>query len=346
MMTPRPLPLFVDIVRQAAVTDPVLAASALRGARRYGDARRIPRSPPDATWQSHGISFSQRGLAGPPVLLVPSLINPHWVLDLDEDRSLQAHLAAAGFRAILIDWGKPKGRGGDDPASLEALIDERLRPAVLEMDSPPHIVGYCLGGTIGAGLAGCAPHASLTLIATPWHFTRYPRQTRDHCAALWQNVAPAWSDSGVVPIELFQSIFWAIDPLAIVSKFAAIADLAADDQILMRFARLEDWAGDGAALPFGIARQLFEQLIGDDLTGSGRWQVSGTVVDPLRLTAPCLQILAARDKIAPAETALDALPTIQCSSGHVGMLVGKRAPSEAWQHLVNHLASARQTLAP
>ncbi|NKB15862.1 MAG: hypothetical protein HC774_01395 [Sphingomonadales bacterium] len=64
---------------------------------------------PDDIWQTRGLTLTQRGRAGPLVVLIPSLINPHWVLDLDSDRSLQAHLAAQGFRAILVDWGSADG---------------------------------------------------------------------------------------------------------------------------------------------------------------------------------------------------------------------------------------------
>ena len=46
-----------------------------------------------------------------PVLLVPSLINRHYVLDLLPDRSFAGWLVAQGHDVFLVDWGTP---GGED----------------------------------------------------------------------------------------------------------------------------------------------------------------------------------------------------------------------------------------
>ena len=45
--------------------------------------------------------------AGPPVLVVPSLINRAYILDLAPGRSLLRWLAAQGLRPLLLDWGAP-----------------------------------------------------------------------------------------------------------------------------------------------------------------------------------------------------------------------------------------------
>ena len=47
------------------------------------------------------------GGSGPPVVFVPSLINPPHVLDLAEANSLLRWLAAQGVRPLLVDWGTP-----------------------------------------------------------------------------------------------------------------------------------------------------------------------------------------------------------------------------------------------
>src|SRR5438270_6768189 len=86
---PRPLPLFLELVREVSARDPQLAADALAGLRTYEQAPRRERPPPkpevaclrDATLRDHG------GV-GPPAVLVPSLINPPRSLDRDELVSL------------------------------------------------------------------------------------------------------------------------------------------------------------------------------------------------------------------------------------------------------------------
>ncbi|MBC7135574.1 MAG: alpha/beta hydrolase, partial [Oceanibaculum nanhaiense] len=49
----------------------------------------------------------KRRRTGRPVLVVPSLINRAYILDLTEQRSFMRDLAARGFRPYLVDWGQP-----------------------------------------------------------------------------------------------------------------------------------------------------------------------------------------------------------------------------------------------
>src|SRR5690606_35032477 len=49
----------------------------------------------------------QRRKSGRPVLVVPSLINRAYILDLTAQRSFMRDLAARGFRPYLVDWGQP-----------------------------------------------------------------------------------------------------------------------------------------------------------------------------------------------------------------------------------------------
>ena len=46
--SPRPLPLFLELLRQAGRDDPILARSALRGLDAYAAAPRTERAPPSA----------------------------------------------------------------------------------------------------------------------------------------------------------------------------------------------------------------------------------------------------------------------------------------------------------
>ena len=47
---------------------------------------------------------------GPPVLIVPSLINRAYILDLAPGRSMLRWLAAQGLRPLLLDWGSAGAR--------------------------------------------------------------------------------------------------------------------------------------------------------------------------------------------------------------------------------------------
>ena len=82
---PRPLPLFLELVRETAQHDPELAKDALAGLRAYerSPRRERPASKPEIA-RVRGASLRDHGGEGIPAVLVPSLINPTRILDLDE----------------------------------------------------------------------------------------------------------------------------------------------------------------------------------------------------------------------------------------------------------------------
>src|SRR5687768_6481675 len=106
---PRPLPLFLSMLRSETAASPRRLTAALAGLRRYQEAPRSP--PPDpapAIAEAEGAKLRDyrpaRG-SGPPILVIPSLINPPNILDLGGGRSLLRWLAARGHRPLLVDWG-------------------------------------------------------------------------------------------------------------------------------------------------------------------------------------------------------------------------------------------------
>src|SRR5690348_10267113 len=99
---PRPLPLFLELVREVSARDPQLAAEALAGLRAYESAPRRERPPPKAEFaRVRGACLRDHGGEGLPAVLVPSLINPPRILDLDEQVSLAGAMAGMGRRALL-----------------------------------------------------------------------------------------------------------------------------------------------------------------------------------------------------------------------------------------------------
>lgn len=332
---PRPLPLFLDLVRRVAEGDPELAARALAGVRRYAEVRRDTDERQIETVRLGPLDARIAGAAGPPVVLIPSLINPAWIMDLDAERSLLHWLGAQGYQAMLLDWGVPTPE--DAARGLAEHVTERLIPALAALGEPAHLVGYCLGGVLAMAAAALQPARSLTLMATPWHFSEYGGEARQALAALWAGHRDASAQLGLLPLEVLQAAFWGLDPERSVVKFAALAECADDDPRLVAFARLEDWANGGAPLTHASGRDLFETLITVDATGAGRWRVGGRIIDPATLRCRAHQFTAENDRIAPTETAARAIRATACPSGHVGMMVGSRARDGCWLPLAQWL---------
>src|SRR5689334_19804272 len=121
---PRPLPLFLELVRRVSEQEPELAREALAGLRAYESAERRSRpAPKPEVARVRGACLRDHGGEGPAAILIPSLINPPRILDLDAQVSLADAVARMGCRALLLDWGKADERKELDVAGhVEQLL--------------------------------------------------------------------------------------------------------------------------------------------------------------------------------------------------------------------------------
>jgi polyhydroxyalkanoate synthase len=315
---PRPLPLFLELLRNIAERDPALARDALAGLRAYESAERRPRpEPKPEIARADGACLRDYGGDGPPALLVPSLINPPRILDLDEQVSLAGAVSRMGRRAMLLDWGLASERRELDVAGH---VEHLLLPLISSIGEPTAVIGYCLGGTMAIAAANLIECERITTLAAPWHFARYPEASRSALIDMWRHSEAPSRDFGALPMEVLQASFWSLDPERTVRKFAEFGQLDPQSAEAQRFVDLEDWANEGEPLPYPTARELIEDMFERDLPGSGEWHVGGGGVTD-RLRAPLLNLTAERDRIAPAST-VAAGESIGIASGHVGMIVG------------------------
>ncbi|MCH8684976.1 alpha/beta fold hydrolase [Pedomonas mirosovicensis] len=345
---PHPLGFYLSQLLCRTAADPGQAARLerfLTALRRYqAHPWRRDLLPPPAVAEAGSARLLAYGGSGPAVVFVPSLINPAWVLDLSAQRSLMRWLATQGLRPFLVDWGTPgpEERGFD----LNAYVTRRLLPLIEQLGEPVTLAGYCLGGTLGVAAACLSPQVErLALLAAPWVFSAYDDQPRQDLAAFAAQWEPLAESLGVFPAEALQIAFWALDPDLLERKFARFAaydpaSLQAED-----FIALEDWANSGPPLSLPAARQCFEAFFGRDEPGLGAWRIGETAIDPARLTLPALVISASGDRIVPQASSsplschLSRASALCVEAGHVGMIVGRRAPALLWEPLARWLLS-------
>jgi polyhydroxyalkanoate synthase len=316
---PRPLPLFLELVRRVSEREPELAAKALQGLTKYQQAKRGTLRPERPVVAGVGAAtLRDCGGEGAPVVLVPSLINPPEILDLDEEVSLANAVAAMGRRALLLDWGAARDRSELDIADH---VSELLVPLIRQLGEPPALVGYCLGGTMTIAAANLVEVERVATIAAPWRFSAYPQRSRESLLRLWQGAKPAAERLGALPMEVLQAAFWSLDPQRTVSKFATFANTDGDSGKARRFVKLEDWANEGEPLPCPAARELIEDLFGRQMPENNQWEIGGKVITA-ELDCPLLNIAAAHDRIIPTAAAPRFGETVTVAAGHVGMIVG------------------------
>jgi polyhydroxyalkanoate synthase len=107
------------------------------------------KAPPNVVWSEGTTRLLLHGDGvGRPLLIVPSLINRYYVLDIIPGRSLLEYLDRAGFAPYVVDWGDPGEL--EREFTLTDYIAGRLEGAldvILERTGArPGLVGYCMGG--------------------------------------------------------------------------------------------------------------------------------------------------------------------------------------------------------
>jgi len=319
--------------------------------RSHGWRRDLP--DPPAVWQQGSARLLSYADSGIPVLLVPSLVNRAYVLDLAEGQSLARWLPQQGFRPFLLDWGDPGEQEKQfDLAAYIARIRTALRHLHHSTGHAPLLVGYCMGGNLALAAALTAPDdvAALALLATPWDF----HAGGAHQAALVQVLAPALvpppAQPGEAPpmldVDMLQAFFWALDPFTALKKFTQFATLSDGSEAERRFVAMEDWLNDGVPLAGNVARECLIGWYGENRPVAGRWLVDGRAVRPQDWKKPALVVLPERDKLVPKEGAAALLAQIphgqrlDAPSGHIGMMVGPRAEAGLWRPLADWLLAA------
>jgi polyhydroxyalkanoate synthase subunit PhaC len=334
----------------AAAVDAELRARGagfLEGLERYRHHpyRRALADPP-VLWRDGSTRLLDYG-GRAPVLVVPSLINRAYILDLAEGKSLLRFLAGEGLRPLLVDWGRPAAveRGFDLTDYIAGRLEAAAAAAAAAAGTPVAVLGYCMGGLLALALAERRPDlvASLALLASPWDFHAERAGQARLMGMIAVPLARGFAALGEVPVDVLQMLFAALDPLLALRKFSRFAGLAPGSGEERDFVAVEDWLNDGVPLALPVAQECLAGWYGANTPGRGCWRVAGREVLPQRVERPSLVVVPAQDRIVPPRTAealLELLPAAErltAPLGHIGMMVAREAPGAVWRPLARWL---------
>ena len=329
----------------------------LRGIERYRDhPYRRDVANPAALWQDGSTRLLDYGGRGVPVLVVPSLVNRAYILDLMPEKSLLRFLAGNGLRPLLVDWGAPDEleRRFTLTDYIAGRLEAALDAAASAAGEPMAVMGYCMGGNLALALAERQPKrvSALALLATPWDFHAERPEQAHLLGALAPSLKAAFGVLGELPVDVLQTLFAGLDPLLALRKFSRFAELGESDPRAREFVALEDWLNDGVPLALPVADAVLTEWYGENAPAQGSWRVAGRVVDPVRCTMPSLVVVPAQDRIVPPGsaralgTALPFAETWTPTLGHIGMVVSREAPRAVWQPLRDWLLAKPKRSVP
>jgi len=278
-----------------------------------------------------------------PVLLVPSLINRHYVMDLLPGKSMAEDLVKAGHDVYVIDWGTPADE--DRYLTFDDICDTYLGRAIRHVakSSPrkkAHVLGYCLGGTLATIHAAVHQEhvASLLLLAAPVKFDDdgglLTAWTRSPTFSVGQLV----DGLGNVPWQLMQASFHMLRPTLTLAKMVGLLDRAESDEFLNGFVALETWGNDNVSFPGECYRRYIEELYQKDALIKGTFTLSGKPARLENITCPVANIVFTHDNIVPLASAKilsDRIASkdktvLELPGGHVGAVVSRAAQKRLW----------------
>ena len=280
-----------------------------------------------------------------PILIVPSLINRWYVLDLVPGKSFVEWLVARGHDVFMLDWGTP---GPEDRyVTFDDVCDRYVGRALrIAASSSPrgqtHLLGYCMGGILTAVHAAARPErvASMVALAAPIRFDG-------------TGLLGAWTRSrtfdvgtlidafGNVPWPLMQASFHMLRPTLWLQKLVHVIDRAWDDESFDGFLALETWGSDNVSFPGECYRRYIEALYQRDELARGVFTLSGRPAKLSTIRCPVLAVTFENDTIVPWRTAAELVDLVgsddkrhlHLPGGHVGAVVSRSASKRLWPEL-------------
>lgn len=304
-------------------------------------ARRLPHQG-TATLYRYGSGH------GVPLLIIYSLVNRPYLLDLRRERSVIGALVRGGITVYLLDWGYP--RPMDRFQRLDDYIEgeiDRATSTIIAKHATPHVsvLGVCQGGTLAVCYAALRAERvrNLITLATPVDF-QTPQDTL-YRIVRHVDIERVVQAMGNVPAAALNAVFTSLKPFQLFyRRYLALAELD-DDEALRAFLRLERWmydSPDQAGAAFVQFARDFYQANGL-ITGTLR--LCGEAVDPSRFTGPLFNAYAASDHLVPpaAAKALAKLTgsgdyhEAELPGGHLSLFIGQRAHRSLYPALVEWL---------
>lgn len=301
-----------------------------------------------------------------PILLVPSLINRADILDIHPARSVARWLQKQGYPVYMLEWGAPGDAEG--AFSSSAYVEERLLPAIAEVvvrhsGEAVTLAGYCMGGMLALAAAQLAPKGqvgALVCMATPWDFkpvdaaggadgdgdaqaARHGLPWLLQQPALREELRQIIAQHNGLPGWMLPPMFYHADPWLFQRKYARLAAIAPQSEGWELFIALEQWLHDSVSLTQAVAEECFIHWPAHNSPMYGQWQVGEHSISPASLSMPVCVIIPKKDKVVPASSsdglyrALLQPHLIAPDTGHVGLVMSRRAAQDVWQPLVQWL---------
>ena len=284
-----------------------------------------------------------------PLLVVYSLINRYYILDLLPKVSVIKNLQSQGFDIYATDWGTPAAY--DKDLSLETYAEEYIESAIEKIKEMTgcekvSLFGYCWGGIFA--LIYSALHQenvkNLILHATPVDIEKEKTVIEKWTSHL--NADELVDACGNVPGWLLNLAFILRNPVETMLKYPHYFSEPRTIDEIQQFFSIETWLYDSRPIIGEVYREIVDKVYKKNMLIKNNMKVGADMVKLGNITVPTLDIVGTYDDLVPpssSKSIIDAIGSsdkrlIEFPIGHVGLCISQVAHEKLWPDVGKWLA--------
>ena len=276
-----------------------------------------------------------------PLLVVGSLINRHYILDLLPATSIIRYFQELGFDVYATDWRMPSMQ--DEEMSLANYAHEYLENAVDKVEEITgsrnvNLFGYCWGGILSLVYSALHPQnvKNLILHATPVDFGKSPTVLEAWLKDL--DIKQFVDTFGNVPSSFLNIAFLLRNPLESVLKYIFYFSQPRTAKEIKQFLAVESWLYDSVPIIGTVFEQIITDIYKKNLLIQNKMMLDKNLIDLKKINMPVLNIVGTRDDLVSAESSRTITKvisskdkkTLEFPTGHVGLCISRSAHKKLW----------------
>lgn len=289
-----------------------------------------------------------------PLLLVFALMNRPSIMDLRPGHSFVEFMVKQGYDVFLLDWGVPGLEDKDlrfDDYALDYIPRAVRKMKAITGTDEFTLLGWCIGSIITTIYAALRPDdgvRNLVLLTAPLDFSDKESLT----FAKWTDqryfdLDKILATFGNMPGEMIDYGAKALKPVEnYVSSFLKLFDNVDDPRAVEAWHAMYTWVTDLVPIAGGAFRQLVDDLYRKNRLIQGELMIRGERVEPGRIKASLLNVIASGDHITPScqsESIMSKVAStdkelLRVHGGHIGIMAGNQAGKHTWPQIDSWLA--------
>ncbi len=239
-----------------------------------------------------------------PVLMIPSLINRNYIMDLLPGHSLIEAMVNEGLDVFLVDWGTPHSGMGE--IGFDHYVGTWIRRAIRQVKKitgkkQVQLSGQCIGGLMAALYAA---HPELKKDVEKLFLLTTPLDLEDSgLLAMWTSQKTFDIEKmtspfqGTVPADFFHASFPLLDAKKQLGKYRNLLENFKIPGFIEIWESLDIWASDNVCFAKKAFLELIKEFYQENSFFKGKFTIRGTPVKIEDIDMPVLSIAAKQDHV-------------------------------------------------